>query len=294
MSDGMIAMTNHASWKRSRIEGLFVRTFFVHLVLECVTVRAYILNFVDAWRGRAMVAMTRGTGWRAQIAAHSQRLVVHAGAVLCELIRGNGISLHIARVGMAPSAGVRHVDWVDRGAGIAGRLYVVDTMAIRAHGNLRVSSREALAVHAGAVLAELVGAQAGVELPNVGWIRMASSAQLRDLLAINLAFPTRLPAHGFVWIVAGWVAPVATGASQTLLCVYVLAELLLAHSQGIRQGGVTIQAGVRGLPVPQARCEHDECGQPDMGRAEQPELISQEGHKHSYLPRMQEQRLTAQ
>src|SRR5271157_4277318 len=113
-------------------------------------------------------------------------------------------------------------------------------MTIRAHSYFRVSSREALAMHTGAVLAQLVRAQAGVELPNIGRIRMATSAQLRDLLAIDFAFPARLSAHGFVWIVAGWVAAVATGASQTLLCVYVLAELLLAHSQGIRQGGVTI------------------------------------------------------
>src|SRR5271157_5484032 len=98
-------------------------------------------------------------------------------------------------------------------------------MTIRAYCNLRVSSREALAVHAGAVLAQLVGAQAGVELPNIGGIRMATSAQLGDLLTIDLTFPARLSAHGFVWIVAGWVAAVATGAGQTLLCVYILAEL---------------------------------------------------------------------
>src|SRR5208282_4564063 len=109
-----------------------------------------------------------------------------------------------------------------------------------------------------------------------------------DLFAIDLAFPARLWAHGFVRIVGGWVAAVATGASQAFLCVYVLAELLLAHAQGIRQGGVTIQAGVLGLPITlsvtlpatQARCEHYEAGQSDMGGAQRPELISQEGHKH--------------
>jgi hypothetical protein len=65
---------------------------------------------------------------------------------------------------------------------------------------------------------------------------VATSAQLRDLLAINLAFPARFPAHGFIWIVAGGIATVTTGARQTLLCVDVLAEFLLAYSQGIRQG----------------------------------------------------------
>src|SRR5450756_947637 len=171
-------------------------------------------------------------------------------------------------------------------------------MTIRANGNLRVSSGEALAVHTGAVLTQLVRAQAGVELPNIGGIGMATSAQLGDLLALDLAFPARLSAHGFVWIVAGWVAPVATSASQTLLCVYVLAELLLGHSQGIRQGGVTIQAGVRGLPITlsatQARCEDDEGGQHAMGCADRSELISPEGHKRSYPRYTRVQRLKVQ
>src|SRR5512135_769911 len=98
-------------------------------------------------------------------------------------------------------------------------------MTIRAHRNLCVSGRETLAVHTGAVLAQLVRTQAGVELPDICGVRMASSAQLRDLLAINLAFPPSPAAHGFFWIVAGGVASVATSASQTLLCVYILTEL---------------------------------------------------------------------
>jgi hypothetical protein len=58
---------------------------------------------------------------------------------------------------------------------------------------------------------------------------MATSAQLRNLPAINLALPPSLAAHGFVWIVAGWVASMAADATQTLLCVDVLAELLLRY-----------------------------------------------------------------
>src|SRR5208282_5915090 len=172
-------------------------------------------------------------------------------------------------------------------------------MTIGAYCNLRVSGGEALAVHTGAVLVQLVGAQAGVELPNISGIRMATSAQLGNLLAIDLAFPARLFAHGFVWIVAGGIAAVATGASQTLLCVYILAEFLLGYSQGIGQGGVTLQAGVHGLPITlpitQARCEHDEAGQRDTaGCAERSKLTSQDSHKHSSLPRMQEQKWKAQ
>ena len=62
MADAVIAMTHDASWKSSRLKGLFVRTFVVHLGLENVTVRTHILNLVDSWRRRAMVAMTRRTG----------------------------------------------------------------------------------------------------------------------------------------------------------------------------------------------------------------------------------------
>ena len=192
MSDAMIAMTHDASWKRSRFKGFLVRAFFVHLGLESVTVRTHILNLVYSWRRRAMVSMTRCTGRRAQIASHRERFVVHARAVLCKLIRGNGISLHVTRVRMAASARVRHVDRIDRGAGIAGGPQIVDTMTIRAHCNLRVSGREALAVHTGAVLAQLVGAQAGVELPNIRRIRMALPHNcgicLRSILPFHPAF----------------------------------------------------------------------------------------------------------
>src|SRR5271167_4039635 len=82
MADAMIAMAHDASWKGSRVKGLLVRTFFVHLGLEGVTVRAYILNLVYSWRRRAMVSMTGCAGWRTQIASQRQRLVVHARAVL--------------------------------------------------------------------------------------------------------------------------------------------------------------------------------------------------------------------
>lgn len=67
-----------------------------------------------------MVSMTGGTSRCSQIASHRERFVVHARAVLCELIRGNGVSLHITRVGMAAGARVRNVDRVHRGTWIAG------------------------------------------------------------------------------------------------------------------------------------------------------------------------------
>jgi hypothetical protein len=70
VDDAMMAMTNDTSWKRSRLKGFLVRTFFVHLGLESVTVRTHILNPIDSGRRRAMVSMTRCTGGRTQIASH--------------------------------------------------------------------------------------------------------------------------------------------------------------------------------------------------------------------------------
>ena len=118
--------------------------------------------------------------------------MVHAGVVLRKLIGGNAVRLHVRRVGVAARACRRHVDGIDRGTGIAGRPDIVDAMAIDADRNLGVSRRQPFAVHAGVVLVQLVGAQAGVVLPDIGRIRVAASAQLRHLLAIDLALQAGL------------------------------------------------------------------------------------------------------
>ena len=78
--------------------------------------------------------------------------MVDACAVLCELIGGNGVSLHIVRISMATSTSGRHIDRIDRITWIAGRSQVVDTVAIGADGNLGIASRPALTMHAGVVL----------------------------------------------------------------------------------------------------------------------------------------------
>src|ERR1700692_706565 len=99
---------------------------------------------------------------------------------------------------------------------------------------------------------------------------MAASTQLRDLFAVNLALEPGFFAHGNGWIVAGCIAPVATGAGQALLRMDVLTELLLSHFQRIRQSGVTIQTGVRGvrcargLAITQAHSKHNLPNKYDM------------------------------
>src|SRR5437899_1994893 len=77
----------------------------------------------------------------------------------------------------------------------------------------------------------------------------------------------------------------AASAPKAFLGMYVLAERLLPDPERIGQGRVTIQAGILGLPIPQADNQHDEAGQPDMAVcAERSELILPGGHRDSYLP----------
>ena len=184
--------------------------------------------------------------------------MVDARAVFCELIRGNRVSRHVVRIRVATSAGVRDIDWVHSRSWVAWRFDIMHAVAIDAHRNLGVTDRPSLAMDTRSVLGQLIGSQAGVELANVCRIGMAASAQLGNLLALNLPLPSSLTAHRLLLIIAGWIAPMTTDAGQTFLSVNVLAEFLLSDSQGFRQGRVTIQAGVRRLPITNTCNQHRE------------------------------------
>ena len=101
------------------------------------------------------------------------------GVVVGELIGGDAVGLHVSGIGVAARAGLGHVDGVDGGTRIAGRTDVMDAVAVDADGDLVVTSREALAVDAGVVLVQLVGAQARIVGAHQGRIGVAGTAQLR-------------------------------------------------------------------------------------------------------------------
>ncbi len=127
-----------------------------------VAVRADVLDLVNArWNG-AMVSVAGGARRRAQVSAHCHRLVVDAGVVLGKLIRGNPVLLHVSHIRVAARAGLRDVDGIHSGSGIAGRPDVVNAVTIGADRNLGVARGQALAVYAGVVLVQLIGAQAGI------------------------------------------------------------------------------------------------------------------------------------
>lgn len=94
---------------------------------------------------------------------------------------------------------------------------IVRRVAIGADGHVRVAFGEQFPVHAGLVLAELIGPQRGIERAHVRSVGMALPTQQRYLHARDVALESCSRAHRLLQIIAGWIAAVATGAIQTLL-----------------------------------------------------------------------------
>ena len=121
-------------------------------------------------------------------------------------------------------------------------------MAVDADRDVRIPFSQALSMNTGFIFTQLVGAQAGVKLPHGSRIGVTVlSAQLWNLLAVNLTFEAGLRTHGFGSIVRGFIASVTALTGETLLGVNVLTELLLGHAQLVGQYGMAIQTRVLGL-----------------------------------------------
>jgi len=152
MRDSMVTVAHDASREANRLKRCFVGALFVHLRLKNVASRADILDRTDSRRRSAVIAVARRASRRAQVAANGHRFVVHARAVLGELIRGNAISFHILGVGMAAGTSLRHVQRVYFGSRVAGRTKIMHTMAVDAYSDFGITFGKKLAMHAGLVL----------------------------------------------------------------------------------------------------------------------------------------------
>ena len=117
-------------------------------------------------------------------------------------------------------------------------------VAIGAHRDFIVALGPLHSVHAGLVLLELIDAQAGVVLLHPLGIGVARGAKFGNLLALDLALPSRRPAHRLFRIIAAGVATMARRAGKPLLRVDVLAVSLHADTQRLRQIGMAIETGV--------------------------------------------------
>ncbi len=88
-----------------------------------------------------MIAMTRSTGRRTQIATHNHGFVVDAFRISSELIRFNAIALHVCDIGMTALASVGNIERMDTGACVGRRTDIVDAVTIGADRNLDITAR---------------------------------------------------------------------------------------------------------------------------------------------------------
>jgi hypothetical protein len=225
MSNFVIAVTNHASGQTGGLKSHSVIALLKHLVLEGVAFRADIMNAVHSGGSRPVVAMASGAGWRTEVTADSQSVMVHAVTVLRELIGGDGIPPHIRSVCMTTGTRLRDVEWMNFGARVAGRPQVMHAMAIDAHRDLAIAFGKKFAVHTGLVLAELIGAQSWVVLAHERHVGMATAAKLWDLTSLDVAAKSSRLAHG-IGIGFGGIAAMTIRTGQTFLRVDVAGELL--------------------------------------------------------------------
>lgn len=87
-----------------------------------------------------MVPMAGCARGSAQVAAHGHGFVVDALAVVRKLRGPDAIRLHVIRVRMAVTAGGGNVQRIDARPDVARWQNVMNSMAVRAHRNLGVSS----------------------------------------------------------------------------------------------------------------------------------------------------------
>ena len=89
-------------------------------------------------------------------------------------------------------------------------------MAIGAHRDFGLALREQLPVHAGLVLAQLIGAEGRIVLPHEGSVGMAAPAQSWNLAPLDLSTEAGLLAHG-LYVGPRRIAAMATRTSEPFL-----------------------------------------------------------------------------
>src|SRR5579883_267959 len=172
---------------------------------------------------------------------------MHAGVVQRELVGGNLVRLHVRGIGMAMTAGLRHVRRIDAGARIVGRKDVVNAVAIHADGDFVIALRKPLAMNAGEILRILVGAQRRIEPSHVSSVRVTPCAEARNLGTRRSVLEPLRRTHGHGHVVRGGIAPMAGNAGNALLRVNALRKLLKIDVKRGVELGMAIEARIFGL-----------------------------------------------
>ena len=170
----------------------------------------------------AVIPVTRRALGSREVAPLCQGTPVDAGEVLLELIRRDTVFRHPLGVGMAAPAGVRNVQRINRGHAVFDGADIVNAVAINAGGDVLIPGSEAFAVDAGLVKLELIDALLRAEAAHEVRIAVTFRAELRNRHTARLAEETLGLAHRDRWIVAGAVAAVTIGATQSVRSVDVV------------------------------------------------------------------------
>ena len=89
-----------------------------------------------------MISVACSAGRRAEVASNYQSVVVNAGAVLRELIGGEGIFLHVGSVGMAARTSLGDVERMNFRTSVAGRPKSMYAVAINTNCHFGVTFGE--------------------------------------------------------------------------------------------------------------------------------------------------------
>lgn len=116
-------------------------------------------------------------------------------------------------------------------------------MAINANRDFRVTLCEKLSVHAGLVLAQLIGPQGGVVLAHEGRVGVATPAESWNLTPLDLPSEASRLAHGIEVGFCG-ITAVATRAGQPFLRVDVTGELLVGHLERGIEHSMAVETSV--------------------------------------------------
>ena len=111
---------------------------------------------------------------------------------------------------------------INRGHAVFDGADIVNAVAIDAGGDVLIPGSEAFAVDAGLVKLELIDALLRAEAAHEVRIAVTFRAELRNRHTARLAEETLGLAHRDRWIVAGAVAAVTIGATQSVRSVDVV------------------------------------------------------------------------
>ena len=221
---------------------LRMHTFQEIFLFIYMTFAARVAHRFDAWRHRAMSAMTAGALRNREIILFVQGFAMHAFLVGINNIRRKLVMIHELLIAMAFSAGLGKVGGINTAIGVRDAGDIMITVAIRAGGDFLVAFQKKLfAVHARLIPRQLVRPYA-VKVHRLD-VRVALAAFFNDLLFIRDTDITRGRSFSLFFGCLCRVTAMAAIAQDALLTVnasfYLIPIILMAGDAGISFGSLS-------------------------------------------------------